>query len=242
MKGHRVTIVTLKDASHDAYNLNTTITRISLGMDGKSPSALMAMLNNYRRIKALRRCLRQLAPDVGIAMMPTANCLLALSGKGLKTKRLGSERAFPPMLPLGALWEIVRRISYRNLDHVVTQTSMMMDWVIKNTSARSVKVIHNPVHYPLPYSTPVVASSEHLGADRNVLLSVGRLAPEKAFDRLLRAFAELTQRFPHWDLAIVGEGPSRVQLENLAAELGISDRVIMPGRAGNIAEWYNRAD
>lgn len=241
-KGHRVTIVTLKDASHDVYDLEPTIDRVSLGLDGGSPSVFAAVINNFRRIHALRRCLRELRPDVAIAMMPMANSMLALSGRSGAETRMGSERAYPPHFPLGTFWEAVRRQSYRKLDHIVAQTPKMRDWIVENTSASSVVVIHNPIPYPLPSSTPEILPSDHLTKGRKALLSVGRLTPQKAYDRLLRAFADLAGKFPEWDLAIVGEGPLRTQHEELAEELGIRDRVKLPGQVGNLADWYRRAD
>jgi glycosyltransferase involved in cell wall biosynthesis len=45
---------------------------------------------------------------------------------------------------------------------------------------------------------------------------------------LLRAFARL-QGCPKARLMILGEGPLRPMLEGLAAELGVSERVLMPG-------------
>lgn len=69
---------------------------------------------------------------------------------------------------------------------------------------------------------------EELGlpADAVVIGSVGRLAPEKDYATLLRAFtrvaAAAAEARPH--LVLVGDGAERAALERLAAELGIADR------------------
>jgi glycosyltransferase involved in cell wall biosynthesis len=62
------------------------------------------------------------------------------------------------------------------------------------------------------------------------VVSVGRLEPEKDQSSLLRAFAELVakHRFDA-NLSILGEGNQRRELERLAVDLGIDDRVHMPG-------------
>jgi len=46
---------------------------------------------------------------------------------------------------------------------------------------------------------------------------------------LLRAFQQLAGQFPTLELDLIGEGPFRVALEKLAAELGIGDRVNLRG-------------
>ncbi|RUA18804.1 MAG: glycosyltransferase [Flavobacteriia bacterium] len=62
-----------------------------------------------------------------------------------------------------------------------------------------------------------------------VILGVGRLSPEKGFDRLICAFSELKKRLPNSGLVIVGEGGLRQELEALIDELGISHDALMPG-------------
>ncbi len=62
-------------------------------------------------------------------------------------------------------------------------------------------------------------------------LAVGRLAPQKNFPLLLRAFARLED--PSARLTILGEGPERGKLERLARELGLADRLTMPGHVAD---------
>lgn len=57
--------------------------------------------------------------------------------------------------------------------------------------------------------------------DAPLLLSLGRLHPSKAYDVLLKALVDLPGVYA-W---IAGEGPSRGELEALAKELGVQDRV-----------------
>jgi glycosyltransferase involved in cell wall biosynthesis len=201
----------------------------------------VSIKNNYCRIKALRNVLKQQKPDVALAMMSTSSILLALASKGLNIPVLGSERIHPPMWPLGRIWEWLRRISYGQLDAVITLAVESASWLKKRTNVKKVVIIPNAIAYPIAAQEPKVSpktSNDHCLS----LIAVGRLAPQKGFDRLLRAFAELAPRFPDWHLTILGEGDSRDVLEDLQLKLNLEDRVSLPGVVGNLGEWYESAD
>lgn len=71
-------------------------------------------------------------------------------------------------------------------------------------------------------------------------LAVGRLAPQKNFPLLLRAFQRIAR--PQDRLTIVGEGNDRPILESLARELGIADQIDLPGHHLLIDPWLAKAD
>ena len=70
---------------------------------------------------------------------------------------------------------------------------------------------------------------------------MGRLSPEKNHALLLHAFARLRAGRSGVRLAILGEGSERAQLENLRDELGLADRVLLPGWVDNPHAWMARA-
>lgn len=73
-----------------------------------------------------------------------------------------------------------------------------------------------------------------------ILLSVGRLEPEKGFDRLLGAFAALAR--PELHLVIAGEGRLEGALRAQADALGIRDRVHLAGFVPHQELWSYFAD
>jgi len=75
-----------------------------------------------------------------------------------------------------------------------------------------------------------------------VLLAVGRLADQKGIDTAVRALAPVRTAHPDAVLVVLGEGPERVRLERLASDLGVSDGVYLPGRVGDVAAFYRRAE
>jgi len=63
--------------------------------------------------------------------------------------------------------------------------------------------------------------------------SVGRLSPEKGFEHLLRAVAQLRDAGVTVDVVLAGDGPSRASLEQLAADLAIRGRVQFLGEVAH---------
>jgi len=62
-----------------------------------------------------------------------------------------------------------------------------------------------------------------------VMISVGRLAPEKNWTVLLHAAALVLKDYPQFRLVLIGDGSDRKSLEDLAKELGIQKRVTFTG-------------
>ena len=74
-----------------------------------------------------------------------------------------------------------------------------------------------------------------------VIISVGRLSKEKGFDILIKAF-EKVQKDIDCRLVIIGDGPLKDELEELADELGIAEMVWMPGYDANPYKYVSKAD
>ena len=243
-KGWRVTIVTMVGKDSDFYVLDDRINHIALDLVYSSSTILHSVYHNLVRVRALRAVLRSEKPDVAIAMMVTANALLALAGTGLGIELFGSERNYPPAMQIGPVWEKIRRWTYPKLSMLVAQTAKESDWFRKNTAVRNIAVIPNPVNYPIAAQAPRVSPDAELemsGCDRT-LLAVGRLVEQKGFDRLIAAFASISRKYPRWDLIILGEGHLRGALEMQALALEVSERVHMPGLVGNVGDWFESAD
>lgn len=67
------------------------------------------------------------------------------------------------------------------------------------------------------------------GIDGPSFIYVGRVAPEKSLDVLVRAFQQVLQRLPEAKLVIIGDGPSMPSLNALVAESGMEESVIRLG-------------
>ncbi|MGS4188700.1 CDP-glycerol glycerophosphotransferase family protein [Staphylococcus pseudintermedius] len=97
--------------------------------------------------------------------------------------------------------------------------------------------------------TPVLATlTEHgmeaieFSQDDFKIVSVGRLSPEKGFDLLIKAVAELAPKYPQLKLYILGDGPLKGTLKSLVEQLGIQNHVYFLGQRRNPFFIVKRAD
>lgn len=86
--------------------------------------------------------------------------------------------------------------------------------------------------------------SLNINKDDKVLLFLGRVAEEKSIDVILNSMPNVFASVPNAKLLIVGDGPSKLALEELAKKLNIDDKVIFTGVAprSDVPKYYNIAD
>jgi glycosyltransferase involved in cell wall biosynthesis len=79
-----------------------------------------------------------------------------------------------------------------------------------------------------------------IASDETVVGTAGVLRIEKNLARLVRAFASIGRR--DMRLLIVGDGPERQRISELALELGIAPQVMIPGMVQDTAPYYAAMD
>lgn len=97
------------------------------------------------------------------------------------------------------------------------------------------------VHCSVDTTKYTVPAKPHAG--KGEVLCVGRLVPAKGQELLIRSCKALKDRGVPCSLTIVGNGPDRTHLEEVATELGITDAVTFTGPVGQgeIQQYYDRA-
>ena len=240
--GVEIHLITMLESEADFYPLRTNVVRHALGLASDSTNVFQAITGNLTRILALRRVLKRIRPDFVIGMMTGSAVTLILASRGLDFRVIVSERTHPPCYPVGRMWGWLRQVTYPWADRVVMLTEESLGWLKKAIPKARGVVIPNPVIYPLTAGEPVIAVDDDVQGGRRLLLAVGRLDEGKQFDCLLEAFSRLVAVHSGWDLRILGEGPARGMLQDTVSRLGLEGRVRMPGRVGNVGDWYARAD
>jgi glycosyltransferase involved in cell wall biosynthesis len=74
------------------------------------------------------------------------------------------------------------------------------------------------------------------------LIAVGRLDQIKGFDRLIRAFGRVADRWPGATLRIIGEGYDRRRLESIIRDVGLEGSIKLMGHSDDVAGELLKAD
>ncbi|WP_345865907.1 glycosyltransferase [Sphingomonas qilianensis] len=128
-------------------------------------------------------------------------------------------------IPIAAGYRAWLRRHPRFLARIVAMTPAMADEAARTMQLPrgDIAVIANPPARPIPGATlPALPPGRFL-------LGVGRLVPQKRWDRLIAALPRLAD--PRITLVILGEGAARAALEAQIATLGLNGRVFLPGHA-----------
>ena len=148
------------------------------------------------------------------------------------------------LIPQGPWSKIVRlgdfpfNIKYfKKLDGVVANTPDIVTHIRAQGWQGRAEVISN---FPPAKVTPELLTSEddYKSADGTRVLAYGRFVESKGFDTLIKAMVFA----PDATLTLLGDGPLRQDLINLAASIGVSDRIAFLGWQSDLTDYLNKAD
>lgn len=200
-------------------------------------------------IPALERLVRARRPDCVMGIHISAGRVAA--GLRLLHPRLRviCMEADPFMRIEGAkghlrLRKLVSRLTYRLATHIVAASDVVVHDLVEElrVDPRKITVI------PLPSVDDQISALAKEPLDeppfdengRSVIVTIGNMFPHKDQATLIRAVAEIVKEEPV-DLVLVGEGPLRADLEELAVDLGLSDRVWFVGFQRNPFKYLARS-
>lgn len=222
-QGRAVTVLTLA-AQHEPpfYPLSPDVHRVGLGTIRPARTPIHAAANNASRLSRLRRAIKTSQPDVVISFLDQTNVLTLLATRGVRVPVVVSEHTDPGLAQRHPVWDTLRTMLYPRADFVVVLSESSKAWFSPRIRART-RIIPNPVQVDCA-RTPVAKSA------RPQIVALGRFGPEKGFDRLIAVFSRIAADFPEWDLVIWGDGVLRPEFTAQRDRLGLTDRVLLPGR------------
>jgi glycosyltransferase involved in cell wall biosynthesis len=133
------------------------------------------------------------------------------------------------------------RLLTRRADRVIciTEALARFNREVVGLPAEKLRVVHYGLDGPPePWGEP---GGPELPAEVPVLLAICRLVPQKGVDVAIAALARVRDRHPEARLVVLGEGPLRSELAELAARHDVDGAVSFPGRVGDVAWWLRRA-
>lgn len=179
----------------------------------------------------LGRLLSRGQPDVvhahGLRAGAAAALALALAPRGSPALLVTVHNAPPAGACRGTLYRALERLTAWRADAVLAVSADLAERM-RRAGARDVgmAVVPAPAAGP-PAAEEVARARSDIGAaGRQVVLAVGRLAPQKGFDVLVDAAARLRDREPPALLAFAGEGPLAAPLAARARAAGVEARFL----------------
>jgi glycosyltransferase involved in cell wall biosynthesis len=182
----------------------------------------------------LVRYLKQAQPDFLISNMEHTNilCPWAVSLAGVPTKIVATQHISLLEQAKRTSWQFriitrLYRLFMKNADAIVCVSQGVATELsqVCGLPPERFEVINNGlVHRDIDDSEGLVSDHPAFSAGKPVVLAVGRMVDQKDHRTLIRAVQNVDAI-----LMILGDGPLKPDLLALAADLGITDRVVMAG-------------
>lgn len=226
-RGHVVSIICLYKTPV-FYSLDESINII---LPTYSRSKYPTFIYYFKSILFLRYNLKIIKPDVAVSYGDYINPISILSTVGLKTPIYISDRSSPGKnFPF--MVSQMRKFIYPLAKGIIAQTETAKQQKIKMLGKyENIQVIPNPIRPLIVYNNI---------PKEKIILGVGRHYEVKGFDRLIKAFAKLSQ--PDWKLLIAGsEGPHTNELNALVKNLNLIGKVEFLGPIKEIDKLFQKS-
>jgi glycosyltransferase involved in cell wall biosynthesis len=203
-------------------------------------------------IPGLRRLLRALAPKLVVSSEANLNLCTLIAVRTLPRacrpklvlREVGSPSAaqlHDPHAQNRIAYAILRRV-YRHADRIITLTDGARRDLVREFAIpeRTISVMRSNAVITPETADRIVRWDGEQGREPDLIVSIGRLSPEKNHRLLLQAMTMMPADRP-WRLALVGDGPERRSLEAFARSNGLAQRTIFAGYVDDPFAWMMRA-
>lgn len=224
-KGMDVEIVTYLDAPV-LYPIHSEvkITCVQKETEKKSLISNLLWLRSYFKENA----------EIVLSFLAPFNMIALVATMGLRVPIVVADRNDPAKVPGNKVIRIARDILYVFADQVVVQTEANKAYF--KVLSKKTTVIYNPVD--LKEYTGLALKSEK----DKIIVSAGRLMPQKNQKMLIDAFSAIMKKFPEYQLVIYGEGSYREELESYVKALKLEERIFMPGSVTDLYDKMKSAE
>ncbi len=230
-RGYRVTIVTQYQTENE-YEINGGIRRIFSEITqeemGKS-----RIINFLKRFLKLRGIWKREKPDLILSFIGKNNMMAIMTSRFLHIPVVASVRGEPALEYDSLVLKIAADLLFRMADGIVLPVKKSGDFFSKAVRKKIV-CLKNSLH-------PAFIRKVYEGEREKEIVAVGRIDANKNHGMIIRAFGGLAEKYPDYRLVIYGEGELRGPLIQMAEEMGLGDRVFLPGSISDVADRIEKA-
>ena len=200
-----------------------------------------------RLIRDIQRELRRRETDLLICHGYKADILGLIAARAAGVPVISISRGWTGHTHKVRLNEAIDRRVLRLMDLVICVSEGQAERVRgSGVPAERVKVIRNAIDLDRfsaanPTYADIVRGFFPQRVDA-VVVAVGRLSPEKGFDVLVAAARRVLDQMPATGFLLIGEGPSRPELEESIRSAGIADRFVLAGFRNDVDLIVPHAD
>jgi len=135
---------------------------------------------------------------------------------------------------------VARITDFRVIDHHITISREITNMLVKNgwTKERKITLLPNGISTAVSNNITLNQKTKSVP----IIGAVANFRPEKDHITLIQAFSILYKSGLESELWLVGDGPTRPDVEKLAKELGIESKLRFIGTVSNPDEFYRQFD
>ena len=189
--------------------------------------------NLKHRYLKLRNIWKKEKPDIIVSFIGKNNIMAIVTSLGLKIPVAVSVRGEPTEEYYNKVLRFLAKYLFRFASGVILQTKESRQFFPKKTLQKAV-VLPNPLN-------PVFLEKPYEGEKEKKIVLVGRIDSNKNQRMAVQAFAKIHEKFPEYYMEIWGEGEERESLFSYVKELGLKDKIFLPGATNQVKEKLETA-
>lgn len=189
--------------------------------------------------------IRRESPDIVFSSLPlSSKIILQLKAYGIIHNKIVIRHFnMPSKHSKRSLKTLKKTLNYfKHANAIISQTDEMKDEMIKyfNLPAEQITIIHNPIDKSLIFDK--INDQSSIDHHYTNYLGVGRIARQKDFKTMIKAFGIVCQQEPNSRLYIVGgyeQNQIKKDLDELITKLDLSEKVFFEGLQSNPFKYMN---
>jgi glycosyltransferase involved in cell wall biosynthesis len=243
--GHTVTMVTYEQGYHPyAFPLEKTVRCVDLDCRYYTIYKYSFLKRIYtawrmkcRFAKKICAFVNQVRPDIVVTPTYTNEFMEVIVSLRHQTRVvIESHTAFTHDMMGGSLIDRIRKYA---LLHSVKRCDLLIALTTGDAECwkqhiRNVVTVSNPLtFYPEILNQPPKENGR--------IIAVGRLEPQKRFDRLVDAFSLIAHKYPSWYIDIYGEGNDKKDLQRQIEERELTKQIFLKGVTSDVYSEFERS-